>query len=296
MQLPLTGNLSLSLAKTANETDGTLAAALTFFGISANANASFATQSAGTAHKLGLEEIIVKFGYTDSSSLFHMDVTVEYDSNCTVGVKVSDKKIPLFVFISLLTPLQGASASGNLLLNFAEGELDQGFAFSAAYYSCANVGDTQWVIQVDQSDTPLQIYSVTLSNVSLHLTGTKSQTAPTDGSVATNSTLWSGTAQGQFTLGEGGVALQASGIVRFDSNEGVTDLQISASFDSEYLEASFDISYKKIDCNNITYQYGVFDPSDINTYNGGKGSGSVHIKSIHTRNKLVVLFTHLMNL
>lgn len=98
MQLPLNGNLSLALAKTANETDGTLAAALTFFGISASANASFATQSVGTSHKLGLEEIIVYFGYTDSSSLFHMDVTVEYDSNCTVGVKVWEKEVSVFSY------------------------------------------------------------------------------------------------------------------------------------------------------------------------------------------------------
>ncbi len=184
-------------------------------------------------------------------------------------------------FSLLISYLQGASASGNLFLNFAEGYNNKGFSFSAVYYSCADLGDTQWVIQVDQSNTPLQVYSVTLSNVSIHLTGIKSQTLPSNESVvAQNSTSWSGTIQGQFSLGEGGVALLASGFIQFNSNDGVTDLQISASFNSEYLDASFAISYKKIDCSNVTYQYGVFDPSDVNTYNGGIGSGSVHIKNI----------------
>ncbi len=95
-----------------------------------------------------------------------------------------------------------------------------------------------------------------------------------------NSTLWSGTLQGQFSLGGSGIALTASGRVHFDSTEGVTELQVGASFNSQYFDASFDVSYKKIDCNNVTYEYGVFDPSDINTYHGAIGSGYVHIKSI----------------
>lgn len=92
MQLPLDGNLSLALSKSANETEGTLAAIVNFFGITANAEASFATQqtavSNGTARKLGIEEVKVEFEYTDPSSLFHMAIAVDYNSNCTVGEKV----------------------------------------------------------------------------------------------------------------------------------------------------------------------------------------------------------------
>ncbi len=88
MQLPLDGNLSLALAKSANETEGTLAAQVNFFGITANAEASFATQTIGSTHKLGLENVRVEFEYTDPSSLFHMNVAIDYDINCTVGEKV----------------------------------------------------------------------------------------------------------------------------------------------------------------------------------------------------------------
>lgn len=114
----------------------------------------------------------------------------------------------------------------------------------------------------------------------MHLNGTKKQVI--SNGTMTNSTIWDGIVQGKFQLGTNGASLMASASVAFNSEEGVKALQVSAAFSSQYVDIEFDINYQNVvNCSDVTYVYGVFDPNDVNSYYGGFGSGSVHIKSIY---------------
>jgi hypothetical protein len=158
-------------------------------------------------------------------------------------------------------------------MNFADAPSNtQNISFSAAYYSCAQNGETQWIIATNQGQkAPLQIYGVSLSNISIGINGTK----------VNSSDSWQGLIHGQFVIGGGSVSLEAAGSVRFGSVQGVEALQVHADFSSPYILLDFDINYQdNIQCESVTYQYGVFDTNDVTTYNGGVGSGTVVINSI----------------
>lgn len=88
MGLPLSSALSLSLLNARNSTYGNISALVGFDGLTANASASFTTHSLANSSKFGLEEVHLELEYVDPSSLFSMDVAVEYNSNCSVGVRV----------------------------------------------------------------------------------------------------------------------------------------------------------------------------------------------------------------
>lgn len=150
------------------------------------------------------------------------------------------------------------------------------FDVSVAYYKCASYGQVQWVIDIDNSAQPLSIFGISLKDFSLHATGSPLlATSNTTSNATVNSTYWAGTVSGTLDFG-GETSLSATGTISFDSINGVSALQTATTFNSEYVDITFNLDYHaNTPCKNAT-----FDAYNASTYVGSSGSGSITIKSI----------------
>ncbi len=149
------------------------------------------------------------------------------------------------------------------------------FPFNARYFSCAIVNDTEWAIDVTQSDQSLEIYGITISNVSASLVSRK---------LANNTRAWNGTVSGTFNVG-GDSKFSADASVSFDSLQGgIQKLEAAAILTSPYIDLAVRVTYEaapscvSINSSNSTT---IFNSNNPATYlTDYSGSVTVRVKSI----------------
>ncbi len=144
------------------------------------------------------------------------------------------------------------------------------FPFKAQYFSCAEVNDVEWTIDVTQSGQSLSIYGVTISNIGASLIARK---------LANNTRAWNGTVSGAFSIG-GDTSFSASANVTFDSVNGIQQFSAIAGFSSQYFDLNAQITYQaEPDCsgNNIS----LFNSNNLTAYvTDNYGSVIIRVKSI----------------
>lgn len=243
--LNLAAVVYVSLASyTSNVTYGDISSQVSFLGASANISASFIT-SKSNATASGLQNLFVSFLYNDPQNLFAMAAQLDYNSKCVVGVS-------------------GVIGSGSFSLNAGSVAPDASFDLAVAYYKCAAIGQTQWLLNASRI-SPLVWNGASLSDVMLQVTGSP---APA------NTTFWSGNLQGSLKFS--GIAANAS--ISFDSASGIKELYANIAIKSTYLDLTASLQYAKINCSLINSRVvsGPLDPAFL----GSKGQATIRLHSI----------------
>jgi hypothetical protein len=160
------------------------------------------------------------------------------------------------------------------------------------YYSCAQQGETEWILDADAAyNAPLTFSGLTLGSTTLSLVGTKNISS------ASNKTLWEGTLTGSIGAQFAGLEdVNANATVDFGTVEGLKDVEVHLSFEDDLVSLDIDVTWVSASHYNCSlsplFNPETFDPH-APSFRGTWGSADLQLHSISIFNRPVFFLVFL---